>query len=270
MGAIDMNYLRSLLNFPLGLAVGAISAFSLAWIMDGPEKPALGEWAPTLFIASCTIVAAALAVRGVQAGIEHNRDLERSRIAAENDAARAILPLTLMELFRLTELAIEYELERSGDFPIFLSEGFKRDTISDIQSAIRVMSGPEKQSLAEIPAIFQVLTARMRQSPNMLPKRTNKSITDNEMERGEKFERFNSTFNWVTLQTLIESLFAYSRNMDTDDAYNRDVTSKALDKLELLSIRSGWQLTNDAEYRERLDQRKQHGLEFGKSRWRRT
>lgn len=152
-----MKSLRHLRNFPSELAVGAISAFCLTWVFEGSDNPEFAEWASALFIASCTIVAAALAVRGVVAGIEHSREQEERRTSASNQAARAVLPLLLMELRKITDEAVEHIILRTGEFEAIRKVGIEPRTVLAIRDALEVLTAPEAEALTEVPSIFQIL-----------------------------------------------------------------------------------------------------------------
>ena len=95
---------RWILNFPLGLFLGAVAAFSVAAFLDAEVKiELLNRFGPSLLSALTTLVAAAIAVTGVLKNIENQNNLAEQARQRKLAAARAVLPLSLSEFYKVCD-----------------------------------------------------------------------------------------------------------------------------------------------------------------------
>ena len=85
-------------NFPLGMAAGAILAFTISWILGELPKAEIDGNFIALFQGIITLVVAAVAMSGVSITIKAHSDQQQENRNADLTSARSVLPLALSDL----------------------------------------------------------------------------------------------------------------------------------------------------------------------------
>lgn len=93
--------MKFLWNFPAGLAVGAILAFSLALAVDLEFRSFSALSAEYLFTAVITLFVAAVALAGVRYASAENARLQSEQFARKHSAALAMLPIALSDMMEV-------------------------------------------------------------------------------------------------------------------------------------------------------------------------
>jgi len=239
---------RWILNFPLGLFLGAVTAFSVAWFVDAEFKSELlGRLAPSVLSALTTLVAAAIAVTGVVRNIENQNNLAEQTRQRKLAAARAVLPLSLSEFYKvcdshLTRLANDERTVIGGQAELSATS---QETLKlVIENADHVT----QKSLGFLLMCYQVVVARYHDEQASDPE----AIETEASIKLAKYSRASALGLWASLKALVAVQFEYARKGEERD--RADMAARTFE-FELIHCkrRDGWLLTNDALFKELLE-----------------
>lgn len=156
-----------------GLFVGAALAFIIAALIDNQVGATLKEQWPTFFISTATVFAAIygafIALKGPQAQIAQQHEIEKQRSNARRTASRALLPIIASEVHLICAAAIELSFTKDGFFremsnmegamaPLELSHA----TTERISRCLETAQPNESAILQIVLAHYQVCYARTR------------------------------------------------------------------------------------------------------------
>lgn len=239
---------RWILNFPLGLCLGAVAAFSVAWLVDAEFKSELlNRLGPSVLSALTTLLAAAIAVTGVLRNIENQNNLAEQARQRKLAAARAVLPLSLSEFYKvcdnhLTRLA-------NGERTVVDGQPELSSTSHETLKLVIENADPVTQkSLAFLLMCYQVVIARYHdeQASDLEEPKTEASITL------AKYNQAAALGLWASLKALVSVQFEYARKGEEGD--RAEIAMKTFE-FELMHCkrRDGWMLLNDALFKELLE-----------------
>ena len=239
---------RWILNFPLGLFWGAVTAFSVAAFLDAEVKSdLLNRVGPSMLSALTTLLAAAIAVTGVLRNIENQNSLAEQARQRKLAAARAVLPLALSEFYKVCDS----HLTRLSNGERTVTEGQPELSSTSHETLKLVIENADpvtQKSLGFLLMCYQVVVARYHDEQASDPEEleTEASI------KLAKYSRASALGLWASLKALVAVQFEYARKGEEKD---RTDMAKRSFEFELMHCkrRDGWLLTNDELYRELLE-----------------
>lgn len=238
-----------LLNFPLGITLGAISAFGLSWLIDTKLWNSNAErYLPALIAAGATLVSATVAVAGVLRNIRNQNILAEHARFRKLTAARASLPLALSELSKLSENHIARL--SNGDKQVESgSEEISTAAHETLKLVIEHANEPTQKSLSFLLMAYQVLQASYHEEKAPEP------YDNPETEAAQllaKHHRASGIISWAAFKALVAVQFQYARKGEEID---RSSIARTYFERELqnCSARGGWLLINDPLFRDRFD-----------------
>lgn len=113
MGAAPLR-IPAFERFSTGLLIGAVFAFALAWVLDAEVAGALKDRWVEVFGILAALLAAVIALHGVQRQIRVQTDQAEAERVAQLRASVAVLPLVLSSFYGVSETCIEVCLENSA------------------------------------------------------------------------------------------------------------------------------------------------------------
>jgi hypothetical protein len=239
---------RWILNFPLGLFLGAVTAFSVAWFVDAEfRSELLDRLAPSVLSALTTLVAAVIAVTGVLRNIENQNSLAEQARQRKLAAARAVLPLSLSEFYKVCD----NHLTRLANGERTVTDGQPELSPTSHETLKLVIENDDpvtQKSLTFLLMCYQVVIARYHEEQASDPEAI-------ETEASIKLAKYNRAYAlglWASLKALVAVQFEYARKGE-----ERDRTELAMKTFEFTLMRckrrDGWLLLNDALFKELLE-----------------
>ncbi len=154
-------------RFSTGLLVGAVFSLALAWALDAEVASAIKErWVEVLGILAA-LVAAVVALHGVQRQIRVQTDQAEVERIAQLRASLAVLPLVLSNFVRVSEKCFEISLKDRGEIRNLTSrEEFVRQSEIDetslavLRDCIRFSDSVSAEWLSLIARQYQLCHAR--------------------------------------------------------------------------------------------------------------
>jgi hypothetical protein len=200
---ISNKYMIQLRNLPFGVFLGICFALSLCWLFDSDIREEITKFYTFVLTAIISLFASSLAVFGVLLNLNKQQEL----IERRHVAARAVLPLTLSRLYRLTEQAYEMTLEtrnlRTRVEDVRRSRLGKlkltKDDIEQLRDCIEASDEQSQAWLALIIAHWQVQISRLETSlidPNLV-------LISHQID--------NSAIDWLIIRGMAIHLFNYAR-----------------------------------------------------------
>jgi hypothetical protein len=200
------GFKRFLLNFPLGLFLGAVFTLLLAWKLESLASQAIERNYVSLFAACAGLIAAVLALAGALTNVANQNELSEKQRIARLRASQAVLPLALARIHNVTTLGIllAAEAEELRKNPAeararLNTLGISDNDIKTIKDCIEVADPASAAWLGLIMAHFQIELSRLETrlfDPAMIvmPGQTANSVAD-----------------WCLIRGFTEQLFNFSR-----------------------------------------------------------
>jgi len=244
---------KFLRNFPLGFCCGAISTFTLCWVIDSAvADQAIKNWT-YLATAFVSILAASFAMAGVLATIENTRRIAEDARNRKLAASRASLPLALSELIDVCEARTKFTLTYDiSNRPPSLSG----NSIQILRECIEFSDLNIQDAISEVILVYQILISRdmschIEAGSGAIP------INHPEIGEGIKFIRLSAVVDWQALICLSMALFGYARG--TSVTVDRDSVGACLiERLDWLNL-DGWLLQNDPTFRKMMSKIRERG-----------
>ncbi len=248
----------------LGLAIGAIAMCGLFWALDAENldtKVEVMDFA-TLIV---PLIAAYLALRGISNQIRHSSDLDEKARLAKLDAAKAVLPLVLSSLLKISKnraLAIAVGQQN----PVWAANFvLTPDEILTMKDCIQFSDGRSKKLLEQAIRIYQVLCTRYElldwSEEDSLFSIT--SITSEEDGRYfSRRKRYSAIYDWVVLNQLAGALLYFARTGE-EPISDADIRLEAIKELRWISSSDtgrgddlviGKPLINNSNFRAYIDE----------------
>ncbi len=238
-------------GFPLGLAVGVILAFALVASIDPRLGPIFSEKIVEFTAIGATLLAAAIAYIGIQRQIQSSFSIEQRIRAAKLDAAISVLPLVLSGIHQVCTERCDALCQGRKDPRPEEKWVISSDDASTLKECIEYADSEEKDALKRIIRIYQVLTARWRDT-EVIDLFSMPETEDADTELVEYYKYYSLIEDWVDLQALVGALFDFSRgktgkfslaNAKLLGTYRLSyITDRGLDALE------GYHLSNRNSY----------------------
>jgi hypothetical protein len=224
----------------LGASIGVASTLGFCWALSGLDERIADNIVGFGTIVG-TLFAAFIALHGVTASLDHQKQIEMDRVEKKLHAAKATLPLVLSALYEICSNRIQAIVKGKAENH---SEPFSLDQngIQIVERCIEHSDGEAREAMKEVLQIYQILVARYQrlETPDPLFLKDGGSGS---------FHRIRSMIDWVCLQALVESIFDYGR--DRSSSVDRSsVHARAMATLSFLSDEDGWLYDNDPFYRE--------------------
>lgn len=197
-------------RFTSGLLVGSVSAFLLVMLLDAE----VSEIAKTNWVQFATIVAALLAALialfGVQRQIESQRLSEETKRRAALSAAKAVLPLALTRLIDVAEAGFDFSIkdnaflrDRSNVSILVRELNIDTEIIQILQDCIRSSDKISSAWISHIISHYQVYRSRLVGSVSD----GNRLTTDQ--------TKASAAVDWIVLKAMIEHTYDFARGAET-------------------------------------------------------
>lgn len=240
----------------MGLAASAVIIFTFFWMIDGLPKT-ISDNLSQIFTVVATLIAALIALSGVERTIKATLSLEEERRSRKLSAARAVLPLSLSRLYSICDNRVDgIVFGTSAIEPFTVSV----EDIENLKEAIELSSGLAKATLEELAYALQIAEAR-----NSHPKPSEK-INSPSLDYADKAKRFRSILDWCSLKAIVECLFRYARFSDLQPQRDGAVIRTAL-YVEDLSFDDGTSLLSDPDFRKQYAIAQNGTMAFANRRW---
>lgn len=239
-----MFKIRTLLNLPLGVAIGVIFALGICAVFDADVSENLTKFYTFLGSAVLSLFAAAVALSGVLANLQKQDELVERR----HVAARVVLPIVLSRLYSIAERGFDTVMTldsfKASDREAALTSlkliEIPPDDLTKIRDCVEV-AGPQVQAwLTLILAHWQIEVARLES------KFDENLIT-------VKSQQYSSAVDWLIIRAMIIHLFDYSRTgRAPSSTLNKDsisipLLSQHMNNVEVrdkIAARHDWYLGN--------------------------
>jgi CHASE3 domain sensor protein len=246
---------RYLDGIVLGLTLGFIASTVIYWLLDGTTG-VVKQYLPQQITHIVTLVAAVIAVWGISNQIQSNIVLaERARLA-KLDAARSSLPIVLSNIVQLCEERFHAVVNGNLEQPAGVHWQITDFELSTLKDCIEHADGIEKNLMQQIIRIYQVLISRW-DDLEVVKISDSPTLENNNPETFIMLEQFYTITNWISLKSICNALFNYSRGTDSNPSKDemRKATFSSLQHLCSGSRHSkgGWLLTNNKNYSDYLD-----------------
>lgn len=242
--------LKFLDRFTSGLLVGAVFAFSVAWVLDSEVSESLkSNWVQFSTILAA-IAGALIALIGPNRQIEQQNSLKDADRLRKLNASRAVLGLALHEIYEVATNRALYEIDANTS-RFEKSWRISQTTQSTLTNCIENSDGVPQRILSNIPLVYQICLARGSQVE------TSSSCWKLKDDQAfEKLERIRRYTDWIALRSLAESMFGYARVADSNKLMIEDSRprQKLIEFLEgATEEEDGWCYTNDPTYRKHYE-----------------
>jgi hypothetical protein len=202
---------RFLINFPLGIFLGALFTFVLVLFFDVTVSSDLKRVYIFLFSSSATLLAATLAVAGVLKNIDNQNLLAEEQRKRSLASARAFLPVALSEMCQIARLGV---LHCWGGHSKVVELGFEEyrehsirelrlsdEIVSVFREYIKHSDEQNGEKIALILREYQIFFARWR----------GRFEDDHYFEHEDPQVRAEHTTSWAYLYALSSSVFEHAR-----------------------------------------------------------
>ncbi len=195
------NNVDRLNGIALGLLLGFLFALALGWFFDlGLTSKIEANFIQFATILS-TLAAAFLALKGISAQIQSNRDEISFQREASLMAANASLPLALTSLtrtsIRAAQICLKMETENKSSSDLISEITLSNGTIALLKEAIEYADTQSQDRISNLIRTYQVLYSRLTSS-----------LTRN---RGVIAPHFASAVDWAVFYRLSSDCFKYAR-----------------------------------------------------------
>ncbi|MBY6056350.1 hypothetical protein [Leisingera daeponensis] len=263
---------KFLVNFPLGLLVGAEFVLVGAWLTEAGVVDKDDEFWKTAALLLGALVAPVflVAVNFFQQAKQREREEEvrLNRLAA----AKASLPGALSEFFHVCSARMQQLVGPDEDVKADELE-VSKDTLSDIQACIEFERGDLQTGLAEILMIYQIMIAR---SKNRAKERRTKCFDDPDGKslskhqiNIEELHHAGHIAHWASFSGVIEAHFDYARGI-RNSVKRAEVGDFAFRRMSDLCDTHGVPLLHNKVFEKALETRKGKNFGFTDPSWKKV
>lgn len=189
--------IKSFDPFTSGLLLGAWFSIGLACLFDSDVKQGVLDNSINILTVFVAIIAAWIALYGVNKQIAQQANLAEKRRLASLNAAKSALPLALSRLTDICETAIHYHLQKEvcEDFHVGTLD-LAESTLAILKECIEHSTGVTQRWLIAILARYQIMHSR--------------SVNDIQTAAPDKVDIFLAV-DWVFLRSVVGHCFKGAR-----------------------------------------------------------